>query len=602
MANPKGEILDRPIKANFREGLSVLEYFISTHGARKGLADTALRTADSGYLTRRLVDVAQDVIVREADCGTDQAVVFPIVDPKDPSRADHDLVGRCLLTDVVDPKTKKVVLEKGSFIASDKELESLTELGVTELQLRAVMTCHAKHGICQSCYGWDLASGRPVDIGTAVGIIAAQSIGEPGTQLTMRTFHTGGVAGEDITHGLPRVTELFEARRPKGQAILAEISGALSIEDADKARKLGVADGKGHEKSYTVSRRARLRPGVVDGVAVVAGQQLTEGSVNPHDLLSLRGENDVLAYIVAEVQDVYASQGVDINDKHIEVIARQMMRKVSVLDAGDTDFLPGQLVDRFVFRDENERVIGAGGNPANAESVLLGITKASLATDSYLSAASFQETTRVLTDAAIAGKEDNLLGLKENVIIGKLIPAATGMKRYRSVRLTYKGQSAEWSAEEGRGPLPEFAPEELKELEAMLPSPQDLIEQGGLTAEQATAFFEGLDTTNLEFFDVGSVMPALEEDVAADLVLPEERPIDEVVEAEDEEDRCMAMTITGARCRNKSLEGSRYCRTHEGLSVTDGLCKAVMKNGKPCPKKAREGSDYCGQHAKLADE
>jgi DNA-directed RNA polymerase subunit beta' len=471
------------------------------------------------------------------------------------------------------------------------------------VEVRAVMTCHAKYGVCQKCYGWDLASSRPVDIGTAVGIIAAQSIGEPGTQLTMRTFHTGGVAGEDITHGLPRVTELFEARRPKGQAMLAEISGTLLIEDADKTRKLTVHGEDGHEKSYTVSRRARLRPGVADGVAVVAGQQLTEGSVNPHDLLLLRGETDVLSYIVAEVQDVYASQGVDINDKHIEVIARQMMRKVTVLDAGETDFLPGQLVDRFVYAEENARVLGNGGEPATAESILLGITKASLATDSYLSAASFQETTRVLTDAAIAGKEDNLLGLKENVIIGKLIPAATGMRRYRSVHLTYKGQSAEWNVEEGHGPLPDFAPEELKELEAMLPSPEDLIEQGGLTAEQATAFFEGLDTTNLEFFDVGAVVPTFEEeDVAADLVLPTERPADEPVEAEDDEDRCLATTGTGARCRNKAIEGSRYCRTHEGLSVTDGLCKAVMKNGKPCPKKAREDSDYCGQHAKLAEE
>jgi len=274
-----------------------------------------------------------------------------------------------------------------------------------------------------------------------------------------------------------------------------------------------------------------------------------------------------------------------------------------VLDAGETDFLPGQLVDRFVFAEENDRVNTAGSEPAAAEAVLLGITKASLATDSYLSAASFQETTRVLTDAAIAGKEDNLLGLKENVIIGKLIPAATGMRRYRGVHLTYKGQSAEWSLEEGRGPLPDFAPEELKELEAMLPSPQDLIEQGGLTAEQATAFFEGLDTTNLEFFDVGAVVPVLEEeeDVAADLVLPEERPAEAPVEAEDDEDRCSATTGTGSRCRNKALSGSRYCRTHEGLSVTDGLCKAVMKNGKPCPKKAREDSDYCGQHAKLAE-
>jgi DNA-directed RNA polymerase subunit beta' len=603
MANPKGEILDRPIKANFREGLSVLEYFISTHGARKGLADTALRTADSGYLTRRLVDVAQDVIVREADCSTDQGVSIVVADPKGGDRVNHNLVGRCLLSPVVDPKTGEVLKEAGDYVSNDPEIESWRSLGIDDVEVRAVMTCHARYGVCQKCYGWDLASSRAVDIGTAVGIIAAQSIGEPGTQLTMRTFHTGGVAGEDITHGLPRVTELFEARRPKGQAILAEIGGTLLVEDADKTRKLTVHGEDGAEKSYLVSRRSRMRPGVVDGVTVVAGQQLTEGSVNPHDLLELRGETDVLTYIVAEVQDVYASQGVDINDKHIEVIARQMMRKVSVLDAGETDFLPGQLADRFAFAEENDRVITAGGEPAKAESVLLGITKASLATDSYLSAASFQETTRVLTDAAIAGKEDNLLGLKENVIIGKLIPAATGMRRYRGVHLTYKGQSAEWTLEEGRGALPDFAPEELKELEAMLPSPQDLIEQGGLTAEQATAFFEGLDTTNLEFFDVGAVVPVLdEEDVAADLVLPEERPVVEPVEAEDDEDRCSATTGTGSRCRNKALAGSRYCRTHEGLSVTDGLCKAVMKNGKPCPKKARDDSDYCGQHAKLAEE
>jgi DNA-directed RNA polymerase subunit beta' len=605
MANPKGEILDRPIKANFREGLSVLEYFISTHGARKGLADTALRTADSGYLTRRLVDVAQDVIVREADCETEQGVTLSLVDPKGGDRVNHNLVGRCLLKPVADPKTGKAIKEAGEFVTNDAELESWRALGVVDVAVRAVMTCRAKYGVCQKCYGWDLASSRPVDIGTAVGIIAAQSIGEPGTQLTMRTFHTGGVAGEDITHGLPRVTELFEARRPKGQAILAEISGVLVIEDADKTRKLTVHDDKGHDKSYTVSRRARLRPGVADGMKVIAGQQLTEGSVNPHDLLELRGETDVLTYIVAEVQDVYASQGVDINDKHIEVIARQMMRKLTVLDAGDTDFLPGQLVDRFVFADENDRVTAAGGEPAKAESILLGITKASLATDSYLSAASFQETTRVLTDAAIAGKEDNLLGLKENVIIGKLIPAATGMRRYRGVRLTYKGQPADWSSEDARGPLPDFAPDELKELEKMLPSPQALIEDG-YTPEEAANILRDLpmaSMANVEFFDVAAIVPELdeEEDVAADLVLPEERPITEPVEAEDDEDRCLATTGTGARCRNKALEGSRYCRTHEGLSITDGLCKAVMKNGKPCPKKAREDSDYCGQHAKLAE-
>jgi len=606
MANPKGEIIDRPIKANFREGLSVLEYFISTHGARKGSADTALRTADSGYLTRRLVDVAQDVIVREADCGTEEGVSLSLTDSKYDDRPNHNLVGRCLLKAVADPKTGEVLKEAGDYVDSDPQIQAWRALGIESVEVRAVMTCRAKYGVCQKCYGWDLASSRPVDIGTAVGIIAAQSIGEPGTQLTMRTFHTGGVAGEDITHGLPRVTELFEARRPKGQAILAEISGVLVIEDADKTRKLTVHDDKGHDKSYTVSRRSRLRSGIADGVMVVAGQQLTEGSVNPHDLLELRGGTDVLSYIVAEVQGVYASQGVDINDKHIEVIARQMMRKFTVLDAGDTDFLPGQLVDKFVFEEESDRVKAADGEPAKAEPVLLGITKASLATDSYLSAASFQETTRVLTDAAIAGKEDNLLGLKENVIIGKLIPAATGMRRYRGVHLTYKGQSAEWTAEENRGPLPDFAPEELKELEKMLPSPQALIEDG-YTPEEAASILRDLpmaSMANVEYFDVASIIPSIdeEEDFAADLVLPEERPVAEPVEAEDDEDRCLATTGSGARCRNKALEGSRYCRTHEQLSVTDGLCKAVMKNGKPCPKKAREDSDYCGQHAKLAEE
>jgi DNA-directed RNA polymerase subunit beta' len=466
MANPKGDILDRPIRANFREGLSVLEYFISTHGARKGLADTALRTADSGYLTRRLVDVAQDVIVREADCGTDDGVTFSLTKPD--GQPDHNLVGRCILDDVKVPRGRKVLRAAGEYIASDAEIQQLIDAGATHVRARTVMTCHAKHGICEACYGWDLASGRPVDIGTAVGIIAAQSIGEPGTQLTMRTFHTGGVAGEDITHGLPRVTELFEARKPKGQAILAEVEGVLAIEDADKSRKLTVTAKDGHEKAYAVSRRARLRPGVVDGATVALGQQLTEGSVNPHDLLHLKGPNETLRYIVEQVQEVYRSQGVDINDKHIEVIARQMLRRVSITEPGSTDFLPGQLVDRLSFAGDNEAAITAGGEPASGYPVLLGITKASLATESFLSAASFQETTRVLTDAAIAGKDDDLLGLKENVIIGKLIPAATGMKRYRSVKLTYKGQNIE-AAPVVEGPLPEWAPEELREIEALLP-------------------------------------------------------------------------------------------------------------------------------------
>ncbi|MEA5075916.1 MAG: DNA-directed RNA polymerase subunit beta' [Coriobacteriia bacterium] len=587
MANPKGEILDRPIKANFREGLSVLEYFISTHGARKGLADTALRTADSGYLTRRLVDVAQDVIVREGDCGTDEAMEFRVADDK--GQTDHDLVGRCLLEPAVDPKTGEVLIDAGDYIKNDKDLQRLADAGVEVILARTVMTCRATHGICQKCYGFDLAAGRPVDIGTAVGIIAAQSIGEPGTQLTMRTFHTGGVAGEDITHGLPRVTELFEARKPKGQAQLSEISGRLSIEEGDKTRTLTVTaeEQDGKEKVYTISRRARLRPGIADGASIEAGTQLTEGSVNPHDLLVLRGPKAVLAYIVREVQEVYASQGVDINDKHIEVIARQMMRKITVLEAGDTTFLPGQLVDRLSFETENERVIAEGGEPAVGSSVLLGITKASLATDSFLSAASFQETTRVLTDAAIAGKSDELLGLKENVIIGKLIPAATGMKRYRSVKLTYRGQSAEWNAEEGGGPLPQFAPDELLELEAMLPGPA--LDEGGLTEEETEALFADfdLDATD-EVIDVSGF-----EGVVFD---PDEPA--PAVSDEPEVRLCEATFGDGAPCTHPAKEGSRYCGVHAKLADSDGLCRAFRVDGTPCPNKAKD-SHFCGVHAKL---
>jgi len=595
MANPKGEILDRPIKANFREGLSVLEYFISTHGARKGLADTALRTADSGYLTRRLVDVAQEVIVREADCGTEEAMEFALIDDK--GQPEHDLVGRCLHAPVADSATGEVLMDAGEYIASDGDLKRLIDAGVTSVLARTVMTCRASHGICQRCYGYDLASGRPVDIGTAVGIIAAQSIGEPGTQLTMRTFHTGGVAGEDITHGLPRVTELFEARKPKGQALLVEITGTLTIEDGDKTRTLtliadepeGVEDVEqakpATEKTYTVSRRARLRPGITNGVRVEAGTQLTEGSVNPHELLQLRGSKSVLAYIVSEVQDVYASQGVSINDKHIEVIARQMMRKISVLEPGDTSFLPGQLVDRLAYEDENERVIAEGGEPAVGYPVLLGITKASLATDSFLSAASFQETTRVLTDAAIAGKSDELLGLKENVIIGKLIPAATGMRRYREVRLTYRGQAAEWSGEEaGAGPLPQFAPDELLELEAMLPAP--LLDEGGLSEEDATAFFASLDVeTEDEEIDVSDF---------EGMVFDPDEPVPSTMRQR----LCEAVAEDGMPCLEPALEHSRYCTEHVHMAESDGLCKAFKVDGNPCPNRAREG-DYCGVHAKL---
>ncbi|HZD59303.1 MAG TPA: DNA-directed RNA polymerase subunit beta' [Anaerolineae bacterium] len=458
VANPKGDIIDRPIMANFREGLSVLEYFISTHGARKGLADTALRTADSGYLTRRLVDVAQDVIIREIDCGTEEGVPVSVLDPEGEANK-NGLLGRVVLETVVHPETKEVILARGSEVGNS-DVNRLKEAGVRQIMARSVLTCEAKHGVCRQCYGWSLADGRMVDIGEAVGIIAAQSIGEPGTQLTMRTFHTGGVAGEDITHGLPRVVELFEARKPKGEAQIAEASGIVEIKETDKFRKIIIHAGEGKERVYQVSRRARLK--VANGDKVQAGDQLTEGSLNPHDILRVKGKQDVELYLVREVQEVYKSQGVDISDKHIELIARQMMRKVTVAESGDTDLLPGQLVDRHVFEEENARAVAEGGEPATAKQTLLGITKASLATDSFLSAASFQETTRVLTDAAIAGKSDPLLGLKENVIIGKLIPAATGMSRYRTIKVKTVGEEEEPYMEvvEAGGPEEIFIGEE----------------------------------------------------------------------------------------------------------------------------------------------
>ena len=461
MGNTKGGTIDRPVKSNFREGLSVLEYFISTHGTRKGMTDTALRTADSGYLTRRLVDVAQDVIVREIDCGTPEGVPYPLHNEK--GEIDENLIGRCLLEDTGD-------LLAGDYITSMDQLKAFEAAGIDTVVIRTVMTCHAEHGVCQKCYGWDLATGRPVNIGTAVGIIAAQSIGEPGTQLTMRTFHAGGVAGDDITHGLPRVTELFEARKPKGQAVLAEIAGTLQITGDKTTKTLTVHDTEGNFREYVVSARAQMLPGIIDGCAVKVGQQLTKGSVNPHDLLRLTDPNTTLRYIVAQVQDVYVSQGVDINDKHIEVIARQMLRKVAVLDAGDSDFLPGRQVNRFEFEKVANELIAEGKEPPVGQPLLLGITKASLATDSWLSAASFQETTKVLTDAAIEGKTDHLASLKENVIIGKPIPAGTGLRRYRDVGLTYKGRPVEKVTGDA---LPDFAPDALREIEELLPQPQD---------------------------------------------------------------------------------------------------------------------------------
>jgi DNA-directed RNA polymerase subunit beta' len=437
MANPKGEIIERPIKANFMEGLSVLEYFISTHGARKGLADTALRTADSGYLTRRLVDVAQDVIIREPDCGTDEYIEMAVF--KDGGDPNDDLVGRFAAREIA-TKRGRVMVEQGVEIGRPEFAEIVKACqddhdrgSHVAVPVRSVLKCQAQSGVCQACYGRAMATGQLAQIGDAVGIIAAQSIGEPGTQLTMRTFHTGGVAGADITHGLPRVVELFEARKPKGLAQIAEQDGTVSIEESEKALTVVITDQAGEEHRHAFPRRTRLF--VRAGEQIAAGKQLNEGSLYPHDLLKLRGRTETERYLVNEVQEVYKSQGVDINDKHIELIVRQMLKKVRVDQKGDTDYLPGQFVDRFEFARVNDALGSGGGETAQFEDIILGITKASLNTDSFLSAASFQETTKVLTDASLEGKVDRLNGLKENVIIGKLIPAATGLKRYRRIEI-----------------------------------------------------------------------------------------------------------------------------------------------------------------------
>jgi DNA-directed RNA polymerase subunit beta' len=435
VANPKGETIPRPIKANFREGLTVLEYFISTHGARKGLADTALRTADSGYLTRRLVDVSQDLIVREIDCGSRVGLELPIAErePDGTLRvADHvatSVASRVLARDVeIDGH---VVLPAGDDLTMQL-IRDLVKAGVTSVRVRSVMHCKSMTGICATCYGQSLASGKLVDVGEAVGIVAAQSIGEPGTQLTMRTFHTGGVAGDDITQGLPRVVELFEARTPKGYAPIARMAGVVEIRDTDKTRKVVVSDGE-TEKAHQVSKRADLL--VEDGQQVTAGQQLVKGVRDPKEVLEVLGQRRAQQFLVDEVQMVYRSQGVSIHDKHIEVIVRQMLRRITIIDSGDAEFLAGDMKDRGRFDNENRRVVADGGQPASGRAELMGITKASLATDSWLSAASFQETTRVLTEAAIEQKTDDLLGLKENVILGKLIPAGTGMPQYRTIRV-----------------------------------------------------------------------------------------------------------------------------------------------------------------------
>ncbi len=447
MSDPSGRILEIPVKASLKEGLTVLEYFISTHGARKGLADTALRTADSGYLTRRLVDVAQDVIVREDDCGTANGiVVYDIGIGKEIIEPIYDrIIGRRSAEDVKDPEKPKTKLVARGEEIDEEKARIIIDAGIKTVKIRSVLTCQAKIGVCAMCYGRNLATGKKVDIGEAVGIIAAQSIGEPGTQLTLRTFHTGGVAQEDIITGLPRVEEIFEARKPKGKATITTATGTVHITEEKGKRVMVVTDDAGEAHEYDVPYNTRSF--VQEGARVEAGDPLNEGSLDPHEILEYKGENALQQYLVQEVQKVYRSQGVDINDKHIETVVRSMLRKVKIVDGGDTRMLPGQLIESAVFADENEKMSSEGKKIAEGKPVLLGVTKASLATESFLSAASFQETTRVLTDAAIKGKHDPLLGLKENVIIGKLIPAGTGMSRYRNIVIEPEGQDLD---EEGR--------------------------------------------------------------------------------------------------------------------------------------------------------
>ena len=441
VSNPKGEIMPRPIKSSYREGLSVLEYFIATHGARKGLADTALRTANSGYLTRRLVDVSQDVIVREHDCGTRRGLVLPLIDEDGALHQDVEtsIHGRTLAVDVKD-EAGNVLAAAGSDV-SDELIEKLFKAGVKDVRVRSVLTCESAIGVCALCYGRSMASNVLVDIGEAVGIIAAQSIGEPGTQLTMRTFHTGGVASaDDITQGLPRIQELFEARTPKGVAPISEVSGRVTIEDTEKSYKIVVTPDDGSEpQSYTVLRRAASK--LQNGDYVQVGDQLATGSVDPKEVLRIRGPREAQKHLVSEVQGVYKSQGVEIHDKHVEVIVRQMLRRVTVIESGDTDLLPGELVDNIAFQTANRKALVEGKKPAAGRPEMMGITKASLATESWLSAASFQETTRVLTQAAMEAKTDPLLGLKENVIIGKLVPAGTGLARYNDIEVEPSAQA-----------------------------------------------------------------------------------------------------------------------------------------------------------------
>ena len=447
MADTTGHTIELPIKSNFREGLDVLEYFISAHGARKGLSDTALRTADSGYLTRRLVDVSQDLIIREVDCCEGKAIPFmeikAFMDGQETIEGlEERLTGRYIAETITDPDTGEVIV-KANHMCTPKRaaavMKTLQKMGRDSVKIRTVLTCKSHLGVCAKCYGANMATGQPVQVGEAVGIIAAQSIGEPGTQLTMRTFHTGGVAGGDITQGLPRVEELFEARKPKGLAIIAEFGGVATIKDTKKKREIIITDNEtGNSKTYLIPYGSRIK--IQDGVYLEAGDELTEGSINPHDILKIKGVRAVQDYMIQEVQRVYRLQGVEINDKHVEMIVRQMLKKIKIEESGDSDVLPGTSMDVLDYNDMNEALLAEGKEPADGKQVMLGITKASLATDSFLSAASFQETTKVLTEAAINGKVDHLIGLKENVIIGKPIPAGTGMKRYRTVKLSTDGE------------------------------------------------------------------------------------------------------------------------------------------------------------------
>ena len=438
MADTTGKTIELPIKSNFREGLDVLEYFISAHGARKGMSDTALRTADSGYLTRRLVDVSQDLIIRDVDCCEGKAIPFmeieDLVDGNEVIESlEERITGRTAAETMYDAEGNMIV--KANHMITPKRAARIVATGVKSVKIRTILTCKSHVGVCAKCYGANMATGQRVQVGEAVGIIAAQSIGEPGTQLTMRTFHTGGVAGDDITQGLPRVEELFEARKPKGLAIIAEFGGVAEIKETKKKREIIVTNPEtGESKAYLIPYGSKIK--ILDGAVLEAGDELTEGSINPHDLLKIKGLRAVQDYMIREVQRVYRLQGVEINDKHVEVIVRQMLKKIKVDTAGDSEFLPGTTVEVLDFNEVNEQLEAEGKEPATGTQIMLGITKASLATSSFLSAASFQETTRVLTEAAINGKVDPLVGLKENVIIGKLIPAGTGMKRYGDVKLS----------------------------------------------------------------------------------------------------------------------------------------------------------------------